>query len=81
MSKKPGVLPSLTRDEIAAKALELADAEGIGNVSMRKLAAALGKSPMALYTYFESIREIRVDAVVLGVSGGRRRARAGGALG
>ena len=63
MPKKPGVAPSLTREEILAKALELADEHGIQNVSMRKLAAALGKAPMALYTYFGSIQEIHAGAV------------------
>ena len=58
MPRKPGATPSLTRDEIVAKALELADEVGIENVSMRRLAAALGKSPMALYTFFPSSREI-----------------------
>lgn len=65
MPKKPGVAPSLTREEILAKALELADEHGIQNVSMRKLAAALGKAPMALYTYFGSIQEIHAGAVAL----------------
>lgn len=65
MTKKPGVAPSLTREEILAKALELADEIGIANVSMRKLAAALGKSPMSLYTYFDSVAQIHVGVVAL----------------
>lgn len=65
MAKKPGVAPSLTRDEIAAAALKLADQIGISNVSMRKLAAELDKSPMALYTYFTSVDQIRAHAVAL----------------
>lgn len=65
MAKKPGVAPSLTRDEIAAAALKLADQIGMPNISMRKLAAELGKSPMALYTYFASIDQIRAHAVAL----------------
>lgn len=64
-SKKPGVAPSLTREEILAKALELADECGIQNVSMRKLASALGKAPMALYTYFDSVQEIHAGVVAL----------------
>ncbi len=65
MAKRPGVAPSLTREEILAKALELADETGIENVSMRKLASALGKAPMALYTYFDSIQEIHAGTVAL----------------
>lgn len=65
MPKKPGVAPSMTREEILAKALELADEIGVVNVSMRKLATALGKSPMSLYTYFESVNEIHAGVVAL----------------
>ena len=63
--KKPGVAPSLSREEILAKALELVDEGGIESVSMRRLAAALGKAPMALYTYFDSVQEIRTGVVAL----------------
>ena len=68
MAKKSGVAPSLTRDQIAAAALALADAEGtggLGEVSVRRIAAELGRAPMALYTYFDSIQEIRAAAVAL----------------
>ena len=65
IKKKPGVVPSLTREAILIKALELADEQGIQNVSMRKLAAALGKAPMALYTYFDSVQEIHAGVVAL----------------
>ena len=56
---KPGVPASLTKEQIAKAALELGDQIGIENVSIRKLAAHLGKTPMALYTYFDSIQQIR----------------------
>ena len=56
---------SLSRELIAAKALELADREGIENISMRKLASELGKTAMALYRYFDSIEDIRVSVVAL----------------
>ncbi len=65
MPKKPGVSPSLSREEILSKALELADESGIESVSMRRLAAALGKAPMALYTYFDSVQEIHAGVVAL----------------
>ncbi len=59
----PGAAPSLTREQIAAEALALGDEIGIENVSARKLAARLGKTPMALYTYFDSIADVRVAAL------------------
>ena len=65
MSKKPGFAPSLNRDEILARALEMADECGIEAVSMRKLAAAVGCAPMTLYTYFDGIQEIRAGVVAL----------------
>lgn len=65
MPKKPGIAPSLTRDEILRAALDLADQVGMPNVSMRRLAAALGKSPMALYTYFDSVHQIHAGALAL----------------
>ena len=61
----PGTTPSLSREAIAAAALALGDETGIENVSVRKLAARLGKSPMALYTYFSSVEEIRAHALAL----------------
>lgn len=63
--RKPGVAPSFTRDQIAAAALALADETGIENVSVRKLAARLGCAPMALYTYYGSVQEIREAVVAL----------------
>ena len=46
---------ALSRDVILAKALELADAEGIENLSVRKLASSLNRTAMALYRYFDSM--------------------------
>lgn len=63
--KKPGVAPSLTRDQIAGEALALADEVGLENVSIRRLAARLGCAPMALYTYFDSVQRIREAVVAL----------------
>lgn len=56
---------SLSREIIAAKALEIADEIGIENVSMRNLAGALDKTAMALYRYYSSIDEIRSEAMAL----------------
>jgi AcrR family transcriptional regulator len=41
--------PALTRDRLLRAAVELADAGGLGSVSMRRLAAALGVEAMSLY--------------------------------
>lgn len=65
MAKRPGAAPSLTRDQILAKALELADEAGIQSVSIRRLSQTLGKSPMSLYTYFEGVQQIHIGVVAL----------------
>jgi AcrR family transcriptional regulator len=52
--------PRFTRDQIAATALEIADAEGFDAVSMRRLAAALGAGTMTLYHYVQSKEELLV---------------------
>lgn len=44
----------LTRRRIVAAALELADAEGLDAVSIRRVAAALDARPMSLYTHIAS---------------------------
>ena len=41
----------LSRDDIVRAALELADSEGLDGLTMRRLGAALGRSPMGLYYY------------------------------
>jgi AcrR family transcriptional regulator len=43
--------PAHTREEIAAAALAIADAEGIDAVTMRRVARALGAGTMTLYHY------------------------------
>ena len=63
--RRHGAAPSLTREQILAEALALADEEGIEAVSARRLATRLGKAPMALYTYFESVQEIHAGVVAL----------------
>jgi AcrR family transcriptional regulator len=44
----------LTRERIAAAALDLVDSEGLGALSMRKLGAALGVEAMSLYNHVEN---------------------------
>ncbi len=58
-----GPAPSLRRDDIAAAAVRIADAEGIEAVSMRSLAAALGVGATSLYRYVESKEEV-IDLMV-----------------
>jgi AcrR family transcriptional regulator len=54
---------SLSREEVARAALEIADAEGIEALSMRRLAGDLGVGTMTLYGYVRSKQEL-VDAAV-----------------
>ena len=42
------------RDEIIVAAWELAEREGIANLSLREVAAAVGMQPPSLYSYFAS---------------------------
>jgi AcrR family transcriptional regulator len=41
----------LTRPKVLAAAIELADRQGLANLTMRRLATELGVEPMALYRY------------------------------
>lgn len=53
-----GPKQGLTVERIATAAIELADAEGLGAVSMRKVGERLGTSAMALYTYVPAKTEL-----------------------
>jgi AcrR family transcriptional regulator len=56
-----------TTDEIAAAALGIVDDAGVGALSMRALATALGTGPMTVYNYVpdkEGLEELVVAAVV-----------------
>ncbi|MFB8031363.1 TetR/AcrR family transcriptional regulator [Streptomyces sp. NPDC056004] len=46
-----GPKPGLTLDRIVAAAVDVADREGLGAVSMRRIAAELGTGAMSLYRY------------------------------
>lgn len=50
--------PVLTREAIAAKALEMAGARGFPAVTMRALAAELGVTVRALYNYVEDRQDV-----------------------
>jgi AcrR family transcriptional regulator len=60
--------PRYTRDQIAAVALGIADAEGIEAVSMRRVAAALGAGTMTLYHYVRTKDELLdlMDDTIMG---------------
>ena len=65
-----GPKPGLSVEEITAAAIALADAEGLGAVSMRRVAEHLGKSPMALYTYVPGkaeLLDLMLDRVLAGL--------------
>lgn len=64
-----GQRAGVTRDEVLDAAHRLARRDGIEQLSMRKLAAALGVAPNALYTYFPTKLAI-LDAVFDAVLGG-----------
>jgi AcrR family transcriptional regulator len=53
-----GPKPSRSVDEVVAAAIALADAEGLAALSVRRVAEALGLSPMSLYTYVPSKAEL-----------------------
>ncbi|MER7113932.1 TetR/AcrR family transcriptional regulator [Saccharomonospora azurea] len=63
---RTGPATPLTRADIVANAIELADAEGLSAVSLRRLAAHLGVAAMSLYHHIGSRSELvtaMVDAV------------------
>ncbi|MGH9120025.1 MAG: TetR/AcrR family transcriptional regulator [Acidimicrobiales bacterium] len=53
-----GPKPGLTLRAIVTAAVELADAEGLSALSMRRVAERLGKSAMAIYTYVPGKAEL-----------------------
>ena len=60
------VLAPLSRERIVRAAIELADADGLAAVSLRKVAAALDVGPMRLYCYIdtkEELLDLMVNAV------------------
>jgi AcrR family transcriptional regulator len=63
-----GRRPRFSRDQIAAAALAIADAEGFEAVSMRRIAAALGAGTMSLYRYIATKSDLvaLLDDALLG---------------
>lgn len=58
-----GPKPRFTREEIAAKAIELLERDGRDALNLRMLGRELGVTPMAIYRYFADKDEL-LDAVV-----------------
>jgi TetR/AcrR family transcriptional regulator, tetracycline repressor protein len=50
--RTPGQRAGLTREEVLAAALGIAEAAGLEQLSIRKIAGELGVAPNAIYTYF-----------------------------
>jgi AcrR family transcriptional regulator len=72
-----GRKPGLTVAVIVAAAIELADAEGLASLSMRRVGDRLGTSAMALYTYVPGkgeLLDLMLDAALGELRGGYSRA-------
>ncbi|MDC0716817.1 TetR/AcrR family transcriptional regulator [Nannocystis bainbridge] len=61
--RKPARRAPLSRERVLATAIELADAEGLEALSMRRLAQALGVEAMSLYNHVKSKEDV-LDAMV-----------------
>ena len=55
---KRGPKPALSLERIVAEAIALVDAEGLGNLSMQRLAERLGFTKMSLYRYVPGKAEL-----------------------
>ena len=78
-----GPQPSLSVDSIVSAAVALADAEGVGAVSMRRIASELGVGTMSLYRYVETkddLLDLMTDQV-MGEDRGEDGDGSGGAAG
>lgn len=59
--------PTLTREQIVAAAIAIVDRDGLGGLSMRKVAGELEMSPMALYYHVpdkSALYDLILDAVM-----------------
>ncbi|MRG59864.1 TetR family transcriptional regulator [Agromyces sp. CFH 90414] len=67
---KPGPRRSIAQSDIIAAAFEILEQKGFAAVSVRGVAAALGLTPTAMYTYFDSKRALlgaMVEQLLAGV--------------
>ncbi|HEX4220921.1 MAG TPA: TetR/AcrR family transcriptional regulator C-terminal domain-containing protein, partial [Pseudonocardiaceae bacterium] len=62
------VEPDVTRERIVAAAIAIADADGLGGLSMRRIATELGMATMSIYHYLPGKDEL-IDAMVDGAFG------------
>ena len=53
-----GERPKLSKDAVIDRALKLADTDGLEGLTIRRLAADLGVTPMALYWHFRSKEDL-----------------------
>ncbi|MEL6893255.1 MAG: TetR/AcrR family transcriptional regulator C-terminal domain-containing protein [Actinomycetota bacterium] len=60
---QPAKRPRMTRERVLAGALELADQTGVADLTIRRLAEALGSKPMTIYHHVPSKDEI-LDGIV-----------------
>jgi AcrR family transcriptional regulator len=74
-----GPKPSLTVDKIAQAGIELADAEGLAALSMRRVAKHLGVGTMSLYRYVPGKAELVDMMLDLVYTDDAKRARTPGA--
>lgn len=58
-----GPKPSLTPDDVVRAAMQIADKDGLGALTMQAVSARLGLTTMAVYRYFPS-KEALFDAIV-----------------
>jgi AcrR family transcriptional regulator len=56
-------MDAATQERISVAALKILEAEGEGAVSMRRVASAVGITPMAIYHHFEDRRALLNDVV------------------
>ena len=66
-----GPKPRLDLDQIVRAAMDVADAEGLGTLSMRKVAERLGVGTMSLYTYVpgkSELLDLMLDQAVAGAN-------------
>jgi TetR/AcrR family tetracycline transcriptional repressor len=68
MQKSSRPAPALTRERIVRLAIKRADSGGLAQVSMRKLAAELSVTPMALYWHYPN-RDALLNAMAEHVAG------------
>lgn len=58
--KTPGRPPRISREEVVGTARRIVDSEGVARLTMRRLAAEIGSTPMALYHHVRNKEELLV---------------------